>query len=85
MDKKQMELLYKIVDLKTKIFSLDMKDRWNDKDYMWDRQYSRELNTLTTEYLNKYKELPSWRTINDVFAMKEDLKNQLGDDCNDET
>jgi len=83
MDKNQMKLLYKIVDVKSKIFHLDMKDRWEDNDYMWDRHYSRELNTCITEYINKYKELPSWETINDVFDMKKDLQNKLGDDCND--
>ena len=77
MKNEQKELLYKIVELKSKIFYLDMKDRWDDSDYALDRQYTRELNTLTTEYLNKYKELPTWKTINDIFDMRDELGKEI--------
>lgn len=77
MKNEQKELLYKIVELKSKIFYLDMKDRWDDSDYVLDRQYTRELNTLTTEYLNKYKELPTWKTINDIFDMRDELGKEI--------
>lgn len=78
MTQAQKELLYKIADLHSGQFYLNMKDNWSDNDYSQDKQYTKEILTAENEYIQTYGPLPVWDSIDDVFQAKKELKAELG-------
>ena len=49
MSKREMELVNRIDELTSLLWSLNMKDRWTSRDYEIDRQWSEEQHRLGEE------------------------------------
>jgi len=44
------EITAKIKEIENRLFYLNMKDNWTNKDYELDRKLTKELNELKKEY-----------------------------------
>ena len=78
MTQEQKELLYKIADLHSRQFYLNMKDVWNNEESNRMIEYSQAIKLKSNEYIEKYGPLPVWDSIDDVFQAKKELKAELG-------
>jgi len=58
------EITAKIKEIENRLFYLNMKDNWTNKDYELDRKLTKELNELKKEY-NDNKE---WYLIIDYHS-----------------
>ena len=77
MDLEQKKLLYEIVKWHNINFYNQMEDHWTSKNRMLDSECDHAIRKLESEYKEKYGDLPEWQYINDVWALKNKLEEEL--------